>query len=696
MKINLPTQFIGQFKVWLKGIGKIKHYKHYLLICLLSAPNTYASELQVPTNFNELNENYINTAGVTFSSPMDSQFLELRSAARRGDFETVNTLAMGLEGYDMPNYVEYYKLYPYIIDKNGGVRAEFPLEQIRQFLQKYPASPITDKMRTDVLLALGKNKDWGNFFLEYPKLFSRDEVQIECYRLTGLAQRNEQVANLAKEALSVDPKKFGSACVDMLKTLNQKQQLTDYDLQLYALAATEKNLSTLARNIYNAIEPKDNNMGFKGSIAVKDDFLAIASLAQRTPLQAYDELQNKKINLDAYSQALLLGTIAMNLARSLDDYSLTLYKTAFDLVGNLDILTPPSHEWYVRNALKQQNWQEVNKAIKRMSSSIRGKDNHLGFSSNMWDYWYARSLMQLGDANAARNLLAKVAEKNNYYGQLAIEDLGQLISVPENFAVSNQALTQISKRRSLQQAKRLIDMNLREEGRREWNWEIKQMTKDEDIIAAAQLGSQMDLIDRSIYAADQTKFKHNFTLRYPMPLFDVLKTASDTAKADLGFMYGLTRQESRFIKSAKSGVGASGLMQVMPATASWVAKKVGMPWPSNRAEAAAKLADINTNTVLGAHYINMLMQDLDYNFAMTAAGYNAGPGRPKKWRNTFNQAVDGAIFAENIPFTETRDYVKNVLSNAVYYNGLLTKQPQSLKQLLGTITPSGQVLTTLP
>jgi soluble lytic murein transglycosylase len=131
-------------------------------------------------------------------------------------------------------------------------------------------------------------------------------------------------------------------------------------------------------------------------------------------------------------------------------------------------------------------------------------------------------------------------------------------------------------------------------------------------------------------------------------------------------------------------VGASGLMQLMPATAKWVAGKIGMTdfTPSS-------VNDFDTNTVLGTNYLNMVLRDLDGSQMMASAGYNAGPRRPQNWRATFSHPIEGAIFAETIPFNETRTYVKNVMSNAVYYAAMFSGQSQSLKERLGSITPLG-------
>src|SRR5690606_22476774 len=133
--------------------------------------------------------------------------------------------------------------------------------------------------------------------------------------------------------------------------------------------------------------------------------------------------------------------------------------------------------------------------------------------------------------------------------------------------------------------------------------------------------------------------------------------------------YGLIRQESRSITSAKSTVGASGVMQVVPAPAKRVANKTGL---ANYSHSRANGTE--TNPLLGTTYMRMVMESPDNHPVLASAAYNAGPGRARKWRA--DRPLEGAIYAETIPFNETRDYVKKVMSNAVYYSALFEGQPQ--------------------
>jgi soluble lytic murein transglycosylase len=156
------------------------------------------------------------------------------------------------------------------------------------------------------------------------------------------------------------------------------------------------------------------------------------------------------------------------------------------------------------------------------------------------------------------------------------------------------------------------------------------------------------------------------------PYGDQVRPAARNQALDDAWVYGLMRQESRFITSARSNVGASGLMQLMPATAKWVANKIGL-----KDFQQARVNDTETNVLLGTTYMRLVLESLDNHPVLASAAYNAGPGRARRWRA--ERPLEGAIYAETIPFNETRDYVKKVMSNSVYYAALFDGKPQTLK-----------------
>jgi soluble lytic murein transglycosylase len=132
-------------------------------------------------------------------------------------------------------------------------------------------------------------------------------------------------------------------------------------------------------------------------------------------------------------------------------------------------------------------------------------------------------------------------------------------------------------------------------------------------------------------------------------------------------------------------------MQLMPRTASYVARKMNVPNFT-----PARVNEMEINLQLGTGYLKMVLDDLDGSPLLATAAYNAGPGRPRAWRASLPRAVEGAIFAETIPLSETRDYVKKVMSNTVYYAALYENRTQSLKSRLGTIAPKAAGTTELP
>ncbi|MFH0934954.1 MAG: lytic transglycosylase domain-containing protein, partial [Pseudomonadota bacterium] len=195
---------------------------------------------------------------------------------------------------------------------------------------------------------------------------------------------------------------------------------------------------------------------------------------------------------------------------------------------------------------------------------------------------------------------------------------------------------------------------------------------------AAELARRNELWDCAINTADRTVTMHDFTMRYLAPYSDVLSEQARTWKLDEPWVFGLVRQESRFIADARSSAGAMGLMQLLPSTARWVAKKSGMK--------GFHLSRVNlpkVNAELGAFYLRHLFDGLDGNLVLAATAYNAGPGRARRWRDA--KPLEGAIYIETIPFEETRQYVKKVMANTVYYDALFGGEQRSLKSRMGTI-----------
>ncbi|MDR0440388.1 MAG: lytic transglycosylase domain-containing protein, partial [Candidatus Accumulibacter sp.] len=276
-------------------------------------------------------------------------------------------------------------------------------------------------------------------------------------------------------------------------------------------------------------------------------------------------------------------------------------------------------------------------------------------------------------------LFARIAGQANFYGNLADEELGQHVALPPQAAPPTSAeLASVAVQGSIRRALALFRLNLRAEGVREWNWGTRGMS-DRELLAASALAERAGVYDRAIAAAERTREEHDYTRRYLAPFGDQVRSAVHAQSLDDAWVYGLMRQESRFVISARSSAGASGLMQLMPATARWVAGKIGL-----KDFRPNQVNDTETNLLLGTSYLRLIMGDLNDHPVLASVGYNAGPGRARRWQARY--PMEGAIYAETIPFNETRDYVKKVMSNAVYYS-MLFEHPRPIKDWLGTIGP---------
>jgi len=302
-----------------------------------------------------------------------------------------------------------------------------------------------------------------------------------------------------------------------------------------------------------------------------------------------------------------------------------------------------------------------------------------------WRYWKARALKTLGRAPEAQILLEPLATEFNFYGQLAAEELGGKGRMPAaSYKPNRDEVQMMLKMPGFQRSLAFYRLNLRFEGNREWNWTIRGFD-DKQLLGAAELARRNDMYDRAISTADRTRELHDFSMRYPAPYRDVMKGYVSQQQLDEAWVYGLIRQESRFIADVKSSAGAVGLMQLMPATARWVAQKVGL-----KDYHGGQTANVATNLNLGTWYLKHVFDTLDSQAVLASAAYNAGPGRARAWRA--DAPMEAAIYAESIPFNETRDYVKKVMSNANYYSQQFGHTLLSLKARIGIIAPRSRAV----
>lgn len=612
----------------------------------------------------------------------DDIFMALRDAARRNDAAQAGELAARLPNYAIPSYVDYYRLKPRLKDASGI--------EIRDYLARYDGTAIADRLRNDWLLELGRKRDWAVFDAQLPLYVVNDDMQVKCYALLSKLSRGATVADDAR-ALLTSPKEYGEACPVLISALVEAGQFNADDVWAQIRLAAENGQAAVARRLAPLAGGDEKRIGLaidhpvvfvargvgSGRAERETYIVALGRAAKSSPEQAANALSMRaEDKLSAKEQALGWAQIALQASYKLAPEAATYWRRAEGAP-----LSPEGQQWKVRIALRNEDWKAVRAGIADMPATLR--------NDPAWVYWRGRALQAAGKEDEARQLYRSIADQFHFYGQLATEELGQKISIPQAASpVTAAELAATEANAGLRRALKFFAMDLRFEGVREWNWEMRHMKSERELLAAAEFARQNNILDRMVNSSDRTRSEHDFDQRFPTPFRDVMYRTTQSLGMDMAWVYGLIRQESRFIMHAKSHVGASGLMQLMPATARLVAKKIGMTDFDH-----AQVNHVDTNIALGTNYLNMVLTELDGSQALATAAYNAGPGRPRAWRSTLPRTVEGAIFAETIPFSETRGYVKNVLSNATYYAALFEGKPQSLKARLGTVAPKGMVQT---
>lgn len=608
------------------------------------------------------------------TASQDAVFLQLRDASRRNDLGKTEELAARLQDYDIPSYVDYYRLKPRL--------AELPNAEIRAYLRRYDGSAIADRLRNDWLLELGKVRDWDTFDQQFPLFVLQDDTQLKCYALLSDALKGRNVAEAAHALLGV-PKDYGEGCVALIATLAQNGQFSAHEVWALARLASEANYLPLARRLAALTAAPDklvaqafDKPGLTLARGPGADagahqlyLLALGRVARNDPAQAAAALNTDGGRLDAAGRELGWAQIALQAALKLAPEADEYWRKANDAP-----LSRQGYQWRVRSALREGDWKLVTAGIEAMPIALRDEP--------AWIYWYGRALQVEGLSEQAQLQFQMIADQTNFYGQLAQEELGRQITIPPQATPASAAEVEpMAQNQGFRRALRFFDMNLRFEGVREWNWELRKMDERQHL-AAAEFARQREVLDRMVNTSDRTRHQVDFTQRFPTPFRSIMLANTKALGLDVAWVYGLIRQESRFVMHARSQVGASGLMQIMPGTAHLVARKIGFDG-FNQGE----VNQIDTNILLGTNYMNMVLSDLDGSQALASAAYNAGPRRAHAWRAALTRPVEGAIFAESIPFAETRGYVKNVLSNATYYAALFEHHGQSLKARLGTIAP---------
>ncbi|RZG79769.1 lytic transglycosylase [Acinetobacter venetianus] len=617
---------------------------------------------------------------------LDEQFNDALRAANSSNMALLDQYQYEMQNDVLGYYPEYWKL-----NSNLGFQ---PSASIISFAQRYPQSAMAEKLSADYVEEKVKQANFSEAKPVLSYVTNPDQAE-SCAVAQVRAQTGDALVYAEYKDVWLATDSQPESCTGLGRMMLSSPLMTAQDRQqrLWVLLRAGQSGQAIATA---------QTMGLSLSLAQLNQI-------QSNPLE-YIWNAPKSNDADYAYLIFALGRIADNdltnalgnVQRAAQDTPQAVQKYLYRTVGyvggttvmknnfNREVLnafdqsygypfSPEEAEIYARQSIRFGAWESLIRAIDAMSVTQKQEDR--------WQYWLARASEQRSDAaskQAAQQIYRKLAQSgDDYHNLLAKDRIGERYNhQPYNEQPSAQDAQRLNQNIHFRRAFALRDINAPASyTNREWNWAVRQAYLQHDdglLLAAAKRAHDMGWYDRAIYAADRTTSKHNDTYRYATPHRSNVTSHSYNAGIDPAWAYGLMRQESRFVTSARSHVGAGGLMQIMPNTAKLVARQMGETYNP------AALSEMNTNIRYGTYYLSMIQSQLSGNAVLATAGYNAGPNRARRWQPDF-QTMAADQYTESIPLLETRDYVKHVMTNATHYGVLLGQGPQSLEKRMSTI-----------
>ncbi|MDN3649391.1 transglycosylase SLT domain-containing protein [Reinekea marina] len=306
--------------------------------------------------------------------------------------------------------------------------------------------------------------------------------------------------------------------------------------------------------------------------------------------------------------------------------------------------------WRLQIALSEKQFSSVIQMYSELSDTLKHSDQ--------WEYWLGYAMLHSGVADETTNPLHQLSKKRSYYGYLAAGVLNQPTQLANHTPYPNANADRVRKEPAMVRALALFKLGEIERAQVEWNLWLRKKD-DQTQHDAAELALESGWYSKASQAAGWSRRYDLIHLRYPLAFDPIIDYHAQLLDIPSFWIYGVIRQESRYMQAARSPVGARGLMQLMPATAKVTAKKYDVDYTGTE-----DLDDPLTNIALGSHYLRELLSRFDHPVYATAA-YNAGPSRVIAWKKRYSGDI--SIWIESIPFDETRNYVKSVLVYSQVY-----------------------------
>lgn len=591
-------------------------------------------------------------------------YLDTLEAARAGYIEQVNQALPALHDYPLLPYIQYAQATQQLNTKT--------LADVEALLTDLQGTPLYQRFLNVWSVHLSEQARWQDFFNYFARVRSPG-AQLQCLSARGeLALHNTEKAYAEGLRLWLTGNSQHGACDPLFNQLIQAGRIdSDAGLNRVLLALEAGNLSiaryaerfvtdpaaqqqlSLIWQIYNqpeSLAADPNLLNSQTPDAHRLARLAIQRLASdnlRLALLTLSE-QAQRLNIPQDLQAPLVSRYGVLYAKRFQS----------DAEAVLAKVDPEYHyseltEWRIRLALTEQDWSSTRELISRLPSEVR--------QQGRWLYWALVADLQQGNTPDAQRLEQLTAERS-YYGFKAAELTRRPFALNNKPAEFSQGqLQQIAQLAPMQRIHEFYRLGQTREANQEWNLMTTTLSPDQ-IHAAAHAIKNWGWYFQGIRGAIASDQWDDLTLRFPAPYRDLFDKASKEFDIEPSWALAVTRQESAFLEVARSGAGARGLMQLMPATARETARRADIPLID-----LDRLNDADINVRLGSAYLAQMQSQFSGNRVHATAAYNAGPGRVRQWLSARGH-LPLDIWIETIPFDETRSYVLNVLAFGVIYN----------------------------
>ncbi|HKM14308.1 MAG TPA: transglycosylase SLT domain-containing protein [Marinospirillum sp.] len=605
---------------------------------------------------------------------------------RGGELTDLTDTLSQLKNYPLAPYLNYQLL------RNQLAYGIADPSNIKYFLANNSNTYLKKNLQAEWLAQLGKAKNWNDFLIETTTNPYPLNAQLACFQITAEAEITGKNVAWQKKATQYwhSNQPLPENCTGLTKQLQPLNLLSNKDYQQTALKLMRQGNATSAKLLQPYLAKKDQQwlnfwltsrtnpaknlqalvdkrQTLKTSFAIKDEVLIqlLQQQARSQPSQtlALAKQLHKKRHISQKAFWQIEEYLAIRTAWQ-GDHAATLQ--AFAPLPT-KALSPLGHEWYARTLLRLADWSQLAKALEHFPKTLLAKSE--------WRYWQAYALQQTNQPAAANALLKPLAKERHYYGFLAAKALGQALQMNALTTPINPSLVkELSLKTGIKRAAELYVLGFTEEASHEWFQALNQ-ANSADWLQAAWLANQWNWHNLSVDATHKAGVNDALALRFPIAHLETLVPLAAQTNLDLPLVLALIRKESLFNPTARSRVGALGLMQVMPATGKQVSKSLQL-----KIQPETDLLKPEYNLPIGIHYLAELMQRYDNSPVLAAAAYNAGPTRTSLWQANLGKKID-PLWVERITYGETRDYVKSLLAFREVYAWRLAqldapKQPQ--------------------